>query len=234
MRDAGLELELAITQDRCLTRLPRYWGAWNDGAGSVSSRRLRCWRRQRRPERICRRSRAGTDYCRPRCTSGAAWLSLGLGRRRNRVIVEATRHRDVDVVFRFAHDSPLEQKRIRTLGPTRVRRPRQPQGSLLTPRWREMDSNPRSPVSGAVTFWAFYVPVVIGQRPDLWFARKNPYRAYQSSFSITVGPREVLQRGVSCELPSQNQANFVAGLLGRVLGSHASRNRVYLAQLTSL
>ena len=36
-------------------------------------------------------------------------------------------------------------KRIRTLGPTRVRRPRQPQGSLLTPRWREMDSNPRSP-----------------------------------------------------------------------------------------
>src|SRR5712671_2190611 len=25
MRDAGLELELAITQDRCLTRLPRYW-----------------------------------------------------------------------------------------------------------------------------------------------------------------------------------------------------------------
>jgi hypothetical protein len=64
-------------------------------------------------------------------------------------------------------------KRIRTLGPTRVRRPRQPQGSLLTPRWREMDSNPRSPVSGAVTFWAVYVPVVIGQRPDLWFARKN-------------------------------------------------------------
>src|ERR1700716_4246684 len=78
MRDAGLELELAITQDRCLTRLPRYWGAWNGGAGSVSSRRLRCWRRQRRRERICRRSRAGTGYCRPKYTSGAAWLSLGL------------------------------------------------------------------------------------------------------------------------------------------------------------
>jgi len=32
---------------------------------------------------------------------------------------------------------------------------RQPRGSLLrqTRRWREMDSNPRSPVSGAVTFW---------------------------------------------------------------------------------
>jgi hypothetical protein len=28
-------------------------------------------------------------------------------------------------------------KRIRTLSPTRVRRSRQPQGSLLTPRWRE-------------------------------------------------------------------------------------------------
>jgi hypothetical protein len=38
MRDAGLELELAIAQDRCLTRLPRYWVAWNGGAGSVSSR----------------------------------------------------------------------------------------------------------------------------------------------------------------------------------------------------
>src|SRR5439155_13605699 len=38
----ALELELAITQDRCLTRLPRYWGAWNGGAGSVSSRRLPC------------------------------------------------------------------------------------------------------------------------------------------------------------------------------------------------
>jgi hypothetical protein len=36
-------------------------------------------------------------------------------------------------------------KRIRTLSPTRVRRPRQPQGSVLTPRWREPDSNPRSP-----------------------------------------------------------------------------------------
>ena len=32
-------------------------------------------------------------------------------------------------------------KRIRTLSPTRVRRPRQPQGSLLTPRWRGVDSN---------------------------------------------------------------------------------------------
>jgi len=31
-------------------------------------------------------------------------------------------------------------KRIRTLSPTRVRRPRQPQGSLRTPRWRESDS----------------------------------------------------------------------------------------------
>src|SRR5207302_10806827 len=78
MRDAGLELELEITQDRCLTRLPRYWGAWNGGAGSASSRRLRCWRRQRRRERICRRSPAGTGYCGPRCTSGAAWLRLGL------------------------------------------------------------------------------------------------------------------------------------------------------------
>jgi hypothetical protein len=72
---------------------------------------------------------------------------------------------------KFAVDSPLEQSRIRTLsptrvrgprqpqgslltprwskairtpGPTRVRRPRQPQGSLLTPRWRKQDSNPRS------------------------------------------------------------------------------------------
>jgi sulfur relay (sulfurtransferase) complex TusBCD TusD component (DsrE family) len=32
-------------------------------------------------------------------------------------------------------------KRIRTLGPTRVRRPRQPQGSLLSPRWSKPDSN---------------------------------------------------------------------------------------------
>ena len=39
---------------------------------------------------------------------------------------------------------PAGAKRIRTLGPTRVRRPRQPQGSLLTPRWREVDSNSRS------------------------------------------------------------------------------------------
>jgi hypothetical protein len=38
-------------------------------------------------------------------------------------------------------------KRIRTLGPTRVRRPRQPQGWLLTPRWREMDSNSRSRIT---------------------------------------------------------------------------------------
>src|SRR5438270_12207872 len=66
MRDAGLELELAIAQDRCLTRLPRYWGAWNGGAGSVSSRRLRCWWRQRRRERICRRLRVGTGCCRPK------------------------------------------------------------------------------------------------------------------------------------------------------------------------
>jgi len=138
MRDAGLELELAITQDRCLTRLPRYWGAWNDGAGSVSSRRLRCWRRQRRPERICRRSRAGTDYCRPRCTSGAAWLSLGLGRRRNRVIVEATRHRDVDVVFRFAHDSPLEGGGFEPSVPPRTGR----SGLASSVSWRR-----RSPAS---------------------------------------------------------------------------------------
>ena len=27
MRDAGLELELAIAQDRCLTRRPSCWGA---------------------------------------------------------------------------------------------------------------------------------------------------------------------------------------------------------------
>jgi hypothetical protein len=36
---------------------------------------------------------------------------------------------------------PAGAKRIRTLGPTRVRRPRQPQGSLLTPRWSKPDSN---------------------------------------------------------------------------------------------
>jgi hypothetical protein len=35
---------------------------------------------------------------------------------------------------------------IASLSPIRVRRPRHPQGSLLTPRWREVDSNPRSPV----------------------------------------------------------------------------------------
>src|SRR5690349_13135045 len=29
MPDAGLELELAIPQDRCPTRLPSCWGAWN-------------------------------------------------------------------------------------------------------------------------------------------------------------------------------------------------------------
>jgi hypothetical protein len=64
-----------------------------------------------------------------------------------------------------------------------------------------MDSNPRSPVSGAVIFWAFYVPVVIGQRPDSCGSRKNPYRAHQSSLSITVGPREApfLQRCVTNE-----------------------------------
>ena len=46
----------------------------------------------------------------------------------------------------------------------------------MTRCWREMDSNPRSPVSGAMIFLAFYVPVVIGQRPDSCGSRKNPYR----------------------------------------------------------
>jgi hypothetical protein len=40
--------------------------------------------------------------------------------------------------------TPRWSKAVRTLGPTHVRRPRQPQGSLLTPRWREQDSNPWS------------------------------------------------------------------------------------------
>src|SRR5947209_9425804 len=78
MRDAGLELELAIAQDLCLTRLPSCWGAWSGVAGSVSSRSLRCWRRRWPREPICRRSRAGTGWCRPRCTSGADWPSSGL------------------------------------------------------------------------------------------------------------------------------------------------------------
>jgi hypothetical protein len=41
MPDAGLELELAIAQDLCLTRLPSFWGAWNGGAGSASNRSSR-------------------------------------------------------------------------------------------------------------------------------------------------------------------------------------------------
>jgi hypothetical protein len=49
-------------------------------------------------------------------------------------------------------------KRIRTLGPTRVRHPRQPQGSLLTPRWRQPDSNPRSRVSGSALFETVFTP----------------------------------------------------------------------------
>jgi len=39
MRDAGLELELAITQDRCLTRLPSY--SARGTAAPVQSRSLR-------------------------------------------------------------------------------------------------------------------------------------------------------------------------------------------------
>ena len=53
--------------------------------------------------------------------------------------------------------SPLRKlaagaKRIRTLGPTRVRRPRQPQVSLLTPRWREINSKLRFPDRSAPVF----------------------------------------------------------------------------------
>ena len=54
MRDAGLELELAIAQDRCRTGVPRFWAALNGGGGSVSSRSWRYWPRRRRRERTCR------------------------------------------------------------------------------------------------------------------------------------------------------------------------------------
>lgn len=81
MRDAGLELELVIAQDLCLTRLPSCWGAWSGVAGSVSSRSSRFWRRRRRREPICRRSRAGSSWCLPRCTQVAP-LGLSLPHRR--------------------------------------------------------------------------------------------------------------------------------------------------------
>jgi hypothetical protein len=52
-------------------------------------------------------------------------------------------------------------KRLRTLGPTRVRHPRQPQGSLLTPRWREMDSNLYGAFPVKELFW-FIVTSLFG------------------------------------------------------------------------
>jgi hypothetical protein len=53
----------------------------------------------------------------------------------------ASRHFGARERSRVRKRLPAGAKRIRTLGPTRVRHPRQPQGSLPTPRWREMDSN---------------------------------------------------------------------------------------------
>src|SRR6266851_9223664 len=71
-RDAGWELKLEITQDRCLTGQPSYWGGWSgrrrfsvggdDGAG----------------ERTCRRLHAGMGSYLRRCTSGGGWPNLGL------------------------------------------------------------------------------------------------------------------------------------------------------------
>ena len=53
-----------------------------------------------------------------------------------------------------------------------------------------MDSNPRSPVSGAVTFWAFYVPVVIGQRPDSFGSREKTHIARIRAVSPSRWDRE--------------------------------------------
>ena len=77
--DAGLELELAIAQDRCAIRWPSCWGAWNGGAGSVSSRSLRCGRRRRRREPICRRSRAGTGWSLPGIQVAPLGRTRGIG-----------------------------------------------------------------------------------------------------------------------------------------------------------
>jgi hypothetical protein len=70
-------------------------------------------------------------------------------------------------------------KRIRTLSPTRVRRLRQPQGSLLTPRWSKADSNsgshPRATPPAATRFVADsalegdgFEPSVPPRRNSLW------------------------------------------------------------------
>ena|SRR5580700_10326706 len=53
-----------------------------------------------------------------------------------------------------------------------------------------MDSNPRSPVSGAVIFWAFYVPVVIGQRPDSCGSREKTHIARIRAVSPSRWDRE--------------------------------------------
>src|SRR5215469_3450445 len=71
MRDAGLELELAIAQDLCLMRLLSCWGAWSGVDVSVSSRSSRCLQKRRHRERTFRQSRVDTDCCRPRFISGA-------------------------------------------------------------------------------------------------------------------------------------------------------------------
>ena len=63
-------------------------------------------------------------------------------------------------------------------------------GSSMTRCWREMDSNPRSPVSGAMIFWAFYVPVVIGQRPDSCGSREKTHIARIRAVSPSRWDRE--------------------------------------------
>jgi hypothetical protein len=63
-------------------------------------------------------------------------------------------------------------------------------GSRLTPRWREMDSSPRSPVSGAVIFWAFCVPVVANLLVG--------GRLYLIEWSLTVFDSPTRKRSASC------------------------------------
>src|SRR5215467_4996028 len=57
MRDAGLELKLAIAQDLCLMRLLSCCGAWSGVDVSVSSRSSRCLPKRRHRARTFRQSR---------------------------------------------------------------------------------------------------------------------------------------------------------------------------------
>jgi len=69
-----------------------------------------------------------------------------------------------------------------------------------------MDSNPRSPVSGAVIFWAFYVPVVIGQRPDSCGSREKTHIARMTAV------REGKIRRLIINLPPRHLKSVMASI----------------------